>query len=120
MNVTGTEVDILAKVMDASVRRHEVAAANLANVNTPNFKAKEVRFEEAFREAMKRDDDAALEVEPEVVESEGAVVKVNGNSVSMERELGLIHKNSLAFQVYNTMLRQKLSTLRAAISGSGR
>jgi len=120
MRLTGTEVDLLAHAMSAAVKRHETAAANLANANTPGFKAKEVRFEASFRAALAEGPKAALAVRPEVVLAEGLDEKSDGNNVLAEREYGLMQKNALVFNVMSAALRQKLAAMRHAISGSAR
>ena len=38
----------LTKMLDVAALRHEVHAANVANLNTPGYRAKEVEFEDAF------------------------------------------------------------------------
>lgn len=120
MRLVGTEADLLARVMDASVKRHETTARNLANINTPGYRAQEVRFEESFREALEDDQSKALEVRPEIAEVEGLHVKADGNNVVMEREFSLMQRNAAVFNVMNSVLRQKFAMVKQAISGSPR
>ena len=51
MKVVNENLDLMAKLMTASTKRHAVHASNIANINTPNYKAKQMNFEESFRAA---------------------------------------------------------------------
>jgi len=119
MKIFGDDLGVLAKLMDVSVRRHEVTAGNLANVNTPGYRARELRFEDTFRDALDsgRLGDAR-KLEARVVESETAEVKADGNSVHMEREFALMQKNRLLFGVYSSILQGKLRRIRHAIEAA--
>ena len=119
MELIGHNVDYIAKLMSVSTKRHEVLAQNLANVNTPNYLAKRVDFEKAFRKALDRGVDDALDVEATVVDDDKARVKADGNSVHLEQEMGRLQKNQLMFEVYSSLLRQNLGHVKLAIS-SGR
>lgn len=40
------DIDLMTKGLNASWKRNEVISNNIANVNTPNYKRMEVKFEE--------------------------------------------------------------------------
>ena len=120
MSLLDGKISVLARAMDATALRHKVTAANMANINTPNFRAKELDFESTFRAALRQGDyDAAIKTQAEVVEREGAEVKVDGNSVHMEHEVGVLQKNAMMFDIYSSILRSKLQIMKRAISGQG-
>lgn len=50
----GTTRQLVYKSLDASTLRARVTAQNLANVDTPGYKRKEVDFEEQLRDALKK------------------------------------------------------------------
>lgn len=110
---------LLARSLDAASARHRVVATNIANVNTPNYRAKRLTFEKSFQEALLKGDHAgALKARASVIEREDAPVKSDGNSVHLEREFGDLQKNRMAFDTYNAILRQRIALLRTAIGGS--
>lgn len=119
MDLIGKNIDYLAKLMSVAEKRHEVLAGNLANVNTPHYRARRLDFETAFRAALRRGDRAALDVEAKVIEDEAARVSADGNSVHLEQEMGRLQKNQLLFEVYTSLLRQNLGHVKLAIA-SGR
>lgn len=118
MKVVNENLDLMAKLMTASTKRHAVHASNIANINTPNYIAKEMKFEETFRAALKNGGaDKALAVSEEVVDSE-AEVKADGNSVHLEREFNAMQKNQMLFNVYAQMLKHKMKSIKHAIGST--
>lgn len=110
---------LLARSLDAASARHRVVATNIANVNTPHYRAKTLSFEKSFQDALSKGDHAAaLRAQAAVTERADAPVKSDGNSVHLEREFGDLQKNRMAFDTYNAILRQRISMLRTAIGGA--
>lgn len=46
------QVDLISKVMDMQLQRQNVIASNLANMETPNYKPRELEFEEQLQKAL--------------------------------------------------------------------
>lgn len=46
------QVNLVGKVMDMQLQRQNVIASNLANVNTPGYKPRELAFEEELQKAL--------------------------------------------------------------------
>lgn len=103
---------LITQAMTAAGLRHRVIANNLANVNTPGYKALSVTFEE---ELSKRLDNPAG-VKAKVVESD-APERVDGNNVDLDAELNAMTKNSLLYQAAAQILASRVGSLRSAISG---
>ncbi len=45
-------VNLVGKVMDMQLQRQNVIMSNIANVNTPNYKPRELEFEEELQKAL--------------------------------------------------------------------
>ena len=45
-------VDVLGKAADASWKRNEILANNMANVDTPGYKRQDIDFESQLRRAL--------------------------------------------------------------------
>jgi flagellar basal-body rod protein FlgB len=119
MDFMDKKFELIARSLDATSARHRVVATNIANVNTPNYRAKTLKFEGAFQEALaKGDHQKALKARVLVEERENAPVKADGNSVHLEHEFGELQKNRMAHDTYNAILRQRISMIRQAISGT--
>jgi flagellar basal-body rod protein FlgB len=110
-------VEILGKVMDAAMVRHEALANNLANVNTPNYIRKDIEFKDALISAI-GDPEKLARVKPKLVEDFNTKANSSGNNVSMQQELSRMTQNSLLFDFAAEMAGRKLAGLRKAITGT--
>jgi flagellar basal-body rod protein FlgB len=106
MNPMGAAEGAVTRTLDLCALRHRVLAENVANANTPGYRAKQVRFDEFLEEAV-------------VEERTDAPLRADGNSVELERENAELEKNALVHQLYMTALIQGTRQMRAAISGRG-
>ncbi len=100
-------------------------SGNLANINTPGYRAKEVSFDKALRESLEeqvlhmvRSNDShfaandplmAMQV-PEVVDS---------GPVDLDTEMVKLAKNSIEYQYMVSMLNKKFTMLKMAITDGG-
>jgi len=51
-NSFGKTIDVMQRLMDVSVLRQDVIANNIANADTPNFKASYIDFESSLKAAL--------------------------------------------------------------------
>lgn len=104
--------------MDVASLRQMVIASNVANVNTPGYRQREVAFEEALSKAIAKDDmRSALAVEPEIVFGTGTATRADGNNVDIDREMTNLTKNTLLFRTASQILAVQLRMMRSAITG---
>ena len=109
----------LGRLLDVAELRARVHAANLANQDTPGFRAREVRFEEAFRRAFDGQGAAAARaVEPEIAIAGRTAMDNDGNDVSTDAEVGALARNALLHRTYITSLRGKFALLQSALRGA--
>jgi flagellar basal-body rod protein FlgB len=108
----------LAKLMDVSSLKARVHMANIANQNTPYYRAKRGAFDQAFTQALRRGDAAeARRVEPEIIEAGGGSVDNDGNNVNVTQEITEAKKNAMLYNTYVSLMRGKGRMLSTAISG---
>lgn len=96
--------------MDLLATRQKLAASNIANIDTPGYKTKDIDFQFEFLSAV----DGAP---PDIHGVGGLVVKQDGNDVSLDRETRLLAENSMRFNLAETILKGKLKMIRSAIDG---
>lgn len=107
----------LSRLLDASALRAQVHAGNIANQNTPGYKTRAVAFEDAFQAALADgDQDAAAQVTPTIFEPGGTMEHIDGNDVSLDREITAMAKNSTMYNAYIQMLRGKMRLINLAAS----
>jgi len=106
------EVYSLIKMgLDASNLRSQTISQNIANINTPNYKAKSVKFEETLKKNSKTGPSITLE------ESSGTTVRSDGNNVDLEVEKINQASNSLQYNALITLVNAKLSLAKGVING---
>lgn len=112
MTPTVYGIGLLEQSMTAASLRHRVIANNLANVNTPGYRTLEVQFEDELAKHLHNPQAAT----PTIVESV-LPERADGNTVDLDRELGVLNKNSLLYQAVSQVLATRIAALRSAISG---
>ena len=110
------------KMLDIFAERQKVLSHNIANIDTPNYKAKDLDFRQALREALEGGDMETLKnIEPEVVENKDpASVKNDGNSVSIDKEMAKIAENASLYSLYAQILSIQYTKMKNAIVGRTR
>ena len=98
----------LERYMDLLAARQKVVASNIANVDTPGYRTKDLNFQAELAEAQSS-------LPPNVTEIGGLPVKNDGNDVSLDREARLLAENAMRFSIASNLMRSQLSTLRQAI-----
>ena len=117
MSVTPSQFQLLSRLLDAAALRHRVIAQNVANVNTPGYRALEVDFEDALARQLERGGDLAAMTPPRIVEATDARPRADGNTVDIDAQMGQLNKNSLLYGLYSQVMATKMAMMRRAISG---
>src|SRR5271165_4389655 len=100
----------LERVLDQSAFRHQVIAANLANIDTPGYRTRDVRpFAGEIEQAMAGGERSFAEPSftPVAHEIRGPMERPDGNNVSVERESLLLAQNQLRFTVAVAFLKEQ-------------
>lgn len=108
----------LEQVLDLRRTQHTLTAANLANADTPGFRAREIPFDEVLAgvvEAAERGE-AGVADAIGVREMDPLPWALDGNSVSPEREAVKLTENSLMYNALATGMNKRLAMLRFAAS----
>ena len=109
--------EILKKMMDVCALRQTVLANNIANANTANYKRQDVDFKKTFAEAIKSGDSSKLSgLRAEVKIDKSSPVGDNGNSVSMQKELGRIADNNVLYALSARALTGKYERMKKVIN----
>ncbi|EMD1178576.1 flagellar basal body rod protein FlgB [Vibrio harveyi] len=103
-------------------QRAKVLASNLANVDTPHFKARDINFEHVMdsvsRQArMKHKQRLFPEQRYELLYRNPMQPSEDGNTVELGIEQAKFSENAMAFETSMTFLNMKFSGLRSAIKG---
>lgn len=116
---------VLEDLLSWTSRRQQALAANVANLDTPGYRAKDYSFQQEMQ-SLNMTATSGKHIAPVEDASKARMyevdtnVKANGNSVNLERELTEITKNGLQYVTLVQYLNQRLRTLRAAITEGGK
>ena len=120
----------LGQVLDLRSAQHSLTTANLANADTPEYRAKVISFDKVLSELVDRTDRPTMQrtdsrhlpglsgdsSRPDVEELEAPAWSADGNSVQLERENVRLTENALMFEAVSTGLSKRLAMLRFAAS----
>jgi len=120
--------DLLMRGLTGAKRRHEAIASNIANVNTPQYRRKDVDFLAVLRREFGRRDgssSARLQRAASSDTTPGALgaafpMRVDGNTVDVEFEMSQLSGNALYFSAVSRQLQSNLARLRTAITDGRR
>ena len=124
MDINDRTLQALASGLKFREMRQEIISSNIANAETPGYKAKRLEFEKALARAldvdgqqgMKLDDNRHFNVggggfenlEPEVIEDPNGVVSESGNSVNREAEMAKMAENKIMYDTLVQLMNKKL------------
>ena len=123
---------VLSKALDLRTQRHQVLASNIANADTPGYKARDFDFQSAMQNAVGSRTGAAGMAMTSAghlggngmagsgvlqfrKESQSAA---DGNTVDMDVERSQITDNALQYQILTQLISNKFQGLRSAISST--
>lgn len=96
------------RYMNLLSARQRLVASNIANVDTPGYKTKDIDFHAELVGQLGG-------LEPSALEVSGLKTKNDGNNVDMDRESRMLAENALRFAVATNLARSDLQTLKMAI-----
>ena len=109
------------RMLDATVKRHEAIAANIANAETPHYKRIDLApsFRVELQSALASQNASQLtSLRPQLaVDPHALPVNRDGNTVNLEHELVEMSQNSLQHAVESQLVSASLMKLRLAITG---
>ncbi len=127
------QVDKLNVGLDASWKRSEVIAGNIANNDTPGYNRASVAFEDYYRAALEQDAGGsfamkrtrekhlagAMETEPriEVQVDESTTMRMDDNNVDIEKEMADLATNTLYYYTLQSKVSSEFNQLSTAITG---
>lgn len=104
---------VLNTALDGISLRQNVIADNIANVDTPGFRARSVDFESSLRSAVARGGvgDAGVDVN---VTATRTPVGVNGNNVDLRKESMAAMQSVFQYQIVSRSVSDRLEMVRTA------
>lgn len=132
MGINDKTIQALASSLNFRQMRQELISSNIANAETPGFKAKRIDFEDALARAIDTDGMKNLNfndsrhynvgnggfsnLRPEIYRDPNGVLHNDGNTVDRDAEMAKMAENKILYDASIQLLNKKLGLLNYAIS----
>ena len=116
MGSRASVIEYLEAGLRAASLRQSVIANNIANLDTPGYRRSTVNFETRLAKVLSSSRPADLtEIVPEIARPMTTPVKINGNDVNMDQEVGELIKNTGRYKFYLRLMAKMYSQMEQAI-----
>jgi flagellar basal-body rod protein FlgB len=122
-------IDAMANYMTRLSKRQQVIASNIANIDTPGYKTKDISFHAAMEELMSGPAPGLKDSRPEnfgtwsfappepvVFEVTGLPMRPDQNNVGLDQEMLKLGQTSFGYSTIALMLRLKFRTIASSIN----
>jgi len=132
----GETIATLQKSLNFGSIRHKVLTSNIANIDTPNYKAFEVVMEDALKRGLRSAGPIELvQTHPghlvgrhstanpvKIKEADSPVInfRADGNTVDLDRTMGELAENTLLYRTAAQIIKKKFQGLKNAIQGGSK
>ena len=115
---------VLEQMLQFTSARHKVLAENIANIDTPGYRQKDLsveRFQAMMRERVERRASESAgsvrfdDIEQQVTEPNDGILFHDGNNRSAEQLMSEFAKNALMHNMAVEMLRKQYATMEMAL-----
>jgi len=114
----------LESLLRFTMNRHKVLTSNLANSDTPGYKARDLKFDSVFdKEVLRLKNTSPLHLRATEISSNGVLRQregtpwLDGNDVEEEVEVAKITENALLYQAAARLLSERFKMYRTLFTG---
>ena len=127
---------LLFKNLEFRAEKQKVISANIANINTPGYKTKDVSFEQELQNAKSKNDlkmmtthknHIAMEIvgnkpshRPEVYEVQGLEEQNDGNNVSLDKQISEMSKNAVLNDAISKSIKKDSTWFKMMVDSSSK
>jgi flagellar basal-body rod protein FlgB len=127
MDISNSKIAYYSKVLDLLADRHRVLASNIANLNTPGYRTKDINFQDVLGEviAAKQESlnptagigiqDVLKDINYEVDEINAGGENPEANDVDIDKEMVKLSMNTGLYKAYVQVMLMELKHLNMAI-----
>ena len=120
-------INVLDKAADAANSRNEILSNNIANVDTPNYKRKDVSFENYLEQALigpESLDNRVADVNTHLSDFGGMTYtdhsrlsyRLDGNNVDIDTESAYLAENQIRYNALVEQIGQEFSRYKTVLS----
>lgn len=132
MEISDKTMNALMAAIKLREMRQKIISSNIANADTPDYKAKVIDFEDSLADALNVDESLTLQTEgdrhyyqgggtlsslsPEIYDDPNGIQSDDGNTVDMEKELVNMAENKINYDAAVNILNKKLALLKYTLN----
>ena len=116
-------INVLGSTADAAATRHDIISNNIANVNTPGYKRKDIRFETELKHAFAHSDKDSVDARVKNLDLESLTpetytdyaelsYRYDGNNVDIDTENAILAKNEIKYNGIIDSINKDFSNLK--------
>ena len=115
--------------------RQKVISSNIANINTPNYKTKELVFEDELKNSITNNslqmtatnsrhmtnvNSSLANSNPKLMEVENLEEQNDGNNVNIDTQMGEMSKNKVLFDAIQSSIKRDSKLFRSVVESSAK
>jgi len=119
-----SKTDKLNEIMNWRLNRQGMISSNIANIDTPGYKAKDLAFEREFENELKLTQTSAKHIAsepsgPKYVVTEDPYERIgnDGNTVDIDREMVKLAQNQLLYSAAAQDVARQIEGIKDTIRG---
>ena len=105
----------LERALSGSSLRQQAIAQNIANVNTPGYRRKDVDFQSALQQAWDDGEDKVEHVSATTITDTSTVMRADRSSVDIDSEAAEQAKNGLTYEAVSQVMKARTAIIKSAI-----
>jgi flagellar basal-body rod protein FlgB len=111
-------IDIIGKALDIRTSCHKVISGNIANVETPGYKEKNVDFKKEIDRVIHDGTSSLIGSNVEVTENteNDGLSSIDGNTVNVENEIVKLTENQVMYHSLVQVAAKRFSMMKFLIS----
>ncbi len=137
INIFDDQFKFISQSLNLRAKRNTILASNIANRETPGYRAQDLVFEKELKQALHSQEEGSLRrtnerhysgIPPKDLEQvNGDIIKtynedpgMDGNTVDLDKEMTKLAENQLLYKANITALNWKLRLLKLSIQEGGK
>jgi flagellar basal-body rod protein FlgB len=105
-------LQVLQGFLQVTADRQQLVTSNMANVDTPGYRTKDVNFQTAMQQVM---DQGQLRTQPSNMTVDNLPERPDGNNVNIDRESMMMSQTQLQYQMGVQLIKEQFHELLTAI-----
>lgn len=129
MDLFGHTFNTIEQSLNYATAKNQAISTNISNIDTPNYKAKDVTFKQTLNDAMENSLPAKKtnarhfsfmnesEFPYQTITKKQTAYNHNGNNVDIDKEMAELAKNQIYYQGLVDRMNDKFNNLQTVIRG---